>query len=457
VYAIVDIETTGSHAASNGITEIAIVLHDGVRERGRYDTLVNPGLPIPPFIQSLTGITDAMVAGAPSFFEVAPRIHAMLQGRVFVAHNVNFDYSFVRHHLLAAGLALDEKKLCTVRLSRKVFPGLPRYSLGHLCRSLGIAVNGRHRAMGDAAATAALFGRLLVADTEGHLSAMLRPGSREAYLPLHLPAEQVAALPDTPGVYYFHDRKDKVVYVGKAVDIRARVVSHFSNNSTSRRKQEFMRQVHRVSCRPLGSDLVASVVESVEIRRLWPAFNRSQKRWDFPFGIYAYEDRRGIIRLAIDRRRKHLTPLVTVPSLLEGHALLRRHARQHALCPKCCWLQTDDDACIGRADGQCRGVCTGEEPAAIYNERVLEAIHRMREELPSFALLEAGRHEGEKTLLWVDRGEFRGWAHVDPDQGRAADREALEGLITPCHGNDLIRTLLLREAHANPAKVRWLA
>jgi DNA polymerase-3 subunit epsilon len=456
MYAIVDIETTGSHASSNGITEIAIVLHDGQRERARYGTLVNPGLPIPPFIQSLTGITDEMVSEAPSFADVAARIHSMLQGRIFVAHNVNFDYSFVKHHLTAVGFELDEKKLCTVRLSRKVFPGLPRYSLGHICRSLGISVNGRHRAMGDAAATAALFDRILAADTEGHLNAMLRQGSRESYLPIHLPADQVSDLPSTPGVYYFHDRKDKVIYVGKAVDIRQRVVSHFSNNTTSKRKQDFMREIHRVSCRPLGSDLVATVVESVEIRRLWPAFNRSQKRWDFLYGVYAYEDRRGVIRLAIDRRRRNLLPIVSVPNLTEGHALLRRVMKEFALCPKCCWLQRDDDACIGVTDGYCRGVCTDAEPTDSYNERVLEAIHRMRVEKPSFALLEDGRHDGEKTLLWVDKGEFRGWAHVEATRDMA-DAEALEALVTPCHGNDLIRSLLLREAHANPSKVRWLS
>jgi DNA polymerase-3 subunit epsilon len=456
MYAIVDIETTGSHASTNGITEIAIVLHDGQRERARYGTLVNPGVPIPPFIQSLTGITDAMVADAPSFPEVAARIHSMLQGRVFVAHNVNFDYSFVKHHLSAAGFELDEKKLCTVRLSRKVLPGLPKYSLGHLCRSLGIPVNGRHRAMGDAAATAALFDRILAADTEGHLRAMLRQGSRESYLPIHLPAEQVSELPSTPGVYYFHDRKDKIIYVGKAIDIRQRVVSHFSNNSPSKRKQEFMRNIHRVSCRPLGSDLVATVVESVEIRRLWPAFNRSQKRWDFAFGVYAYEDRRGVIRLAIDRKRRHMPPLVSVPNLTEGHALLRRLVKECNLCPKCCWLQTDDDPCIGIAEGHCRGVCSDIESADAYNERVLEAIHRMRHERPSFALLEEGRRDGEKTLLWVDKGEFRGWAHVEEGEG-PADAEALEGLVTPCHGNDLIRSLLLREARTNPSKVRWLS
>jgi len=455
VYAIVDIETTGSHAASNGIIEIAIVLHDGVRERSRYESLVNPGVPIPPYIQSLTGINDAMVTRAPSFSSIAPRVHAMLQGRIFVAHNVNFDYSFVRHHLLAVGFALEEKKLCTVRLSRKVFPGLPRYSLGNLCRSLGISLQGRHRAMGDAAATAALFDRILQVDIDGHLTAMLKPSSRESYLPIHLPAEQVAGLPTSPGVYYFHDQKGKVIYVGKAIDVRQRVVSHFSNNSPSHRKQLFMRQIHGVSCQPVGTDLVATILESIEIRRLWPAYNRSQKHWTSPYALYAYEDMRGILRLAIDRRRKHLHPVATVANLSDGYALLRRLVREGGLCPQCCWMQKDDGPCIGRSEGSCRGVCEGQETPGDYNQRVQAALLQLQQELPSFALVEEGRHPEEKTLLWVDRGEFRGWAHV-AGQARVESGKELEAMVTPCHSNDKVRSLLLREAKSHPEKVQWL-
>ena len=176
MYAIVDIETTGGHANANGITEIAVILHDGVQEEGRYTTLVQPGYPIPRYVASLTGITDAMVASAPPFGDIADKVFNLLKGRIFVAHNVNFDYSFVKYHLEQAGFDLTEQKLCTVRLSRKVLPGLPSYSLGNLCRSLGIPVEGRHRAIGDAQATSVLFERILAADTEGHIAAMLRTG-----------------------------------------------------------------------------------------------------------------------------------------------------------------------------------------------------------------------------------------------------------------------------------------
>ena len=153
-FAVVDIETTGSTPQSAGITEIAIVIHNGVEVTGKYVTLINPRHKIPPFIVNMTGISDEMVAAAPLFEEVAPQIYNLLNGRVFVAHNVSFDYSFVHYLLVKSGFQWSAPKLCTIKLSRRVFPGLVKYGLGSLTRDLGIKIEGRHRAWGDAAATA---------------------------------------------------------------------------------------------------------------------------------------------------------------------------------------------------------------------------------------------------------------------------------------------------------------
>ena len=170
LYSIVDIETTGSYAAANGITEISIHLFDGEQVTDHYTTLINPGQPIPYFIQTMTGITDKMVADAPRFELVAEKIHSLLKDRIFIAHNVNFDYSFVKAHLQQAGFDLNTKKLCTVRLSRKIFPGLISYSLGKLCTALGITIYDRHRAAGDSAATVKVFQLLLQNDKEQHIA-----------------------------------------------------------------------------------------------------------------------------------------------------------------------------------------------------------------------------------------------------------------------------------------------
>ncbi|HLA53542.1 MAG TPA: exonuclease domain-containing protein, partial [Flavitalea sp.] len=195
MYAIVDIETTGGFASGNDITEVAIIFHDGEQITGRYDTLIRPSVPIPYFIQSLTGISSEMVADAPSFGEVAAEIFEHLQGKVFVAHNVNFDYSFLKHHLGLCGFDLICPKLCTVRLARKVFPELVSYSLGSLCRQMNILIQNRHRAGGDAIATAQLFGLIIANNGTLHIEQALKKKSREQSLPPNLPKEQVEQLP----------------------------------------------------------------------------------------------------------------------------------------------------------------------------------------------------------------------------------------------------------------------
>ena len=230
LFAVVDIETTGSHAAGNGITEIGIVIHDGVKVLNFYQSLVNPHTPIPYFIQRLTGIDNSMVASAPAFDEIAGQVFELLQDKIFVAHNVNFDYSFVKHHLKNAGYELETKKLCTVRLARKVLPGLNGYSLGKLTQRLGINHGEAHRAGGDALATADLLAMIIEKDTDGVIAGMLKGRSREQYLPPHLPVENMDQLPSTPGVYYFYNIAGKAIYIGKAINIRKRVKSHFSNN-----------------------------------------------------------------------------------------------------------------------------------------------------------------------------------------------------------------------------------
>lgn len=181
-YAIVDIETTGSYAGDNGITEIAIIVHNGEHVLEKFETLVNPGTIIPYHIQTLTGIDNDMVAHAPSFNDIAKTVYAILQKRVFVAHNVNFDYSFINQELKKAGYDWKAPKLCTVRLSRKIFPNLASYSLGKLCQNLEIPIHHRHRAMGDVEATVTLFERLLKNDTESIIATTLK-NTKEHRLP----------------------------------------------------------------------------------------------------------------------------------------------------------------------------------------------------------------------------------------------------------------------------------
>jgi len=174
MFAVVDIETTGHHVLGNGITEIAIVLHNGKEFEGTYETLINPCIPIQKFVQTLTGITDTMVATAPLFSSVAPNIYNLLKDRIFVAHNVGFDYPLVRQQLLSEGFVFDTPKLCTIKLSKKIFPGLTKYCLETICKELNIPLNSRHRALGDAMATAHLLSLLIQNDYSSVIAKTLK-------------------------------------------------------------------------------------------------------------------------------------------------------------------------------------------------------------------------------------------------------------------------------------------
>lgn len=455
MYAIVDIETTGGHASANGITEIAIVLHDGKEVVHQYQTLINPGMGIPLYISALTGINNSMVESAPSFSEVAAEIYELLQNRVFVAHNVNFDFSFVRHHLSAVGYDLQCKKLCTVRLGRKILPGYPSYSLGKLCKCLDITIENRHRAGGDALATAKLFSLMLEKDEEGHISQSLSRSSKEQQLPSNLKRTDIERLPALPGVYYFHDQKGKAIYVGKAKNIKKRVLSHFTGNNPGRQRQEFMRDIHSITFQECGTELMAFILEASEIKRLWPANNRALKRFDLAYGLFMYEDQRGYLRLMIDKKKKFSKPLYSFSQISEGHNLIQLLLKEYSLCPKLCFIQRNNDSCIGMAHGHCYGACECTELPSQYNTRVQQAIAGMEAALPSFVLLDAGRTKGEKSIVLMEKGELKGMGYVQENTD-VTTVEQMKDILTPYLSNDYTCSLVHSFAQKYPEKVRKL-
>ena len=451
MYAIVDIETTGSYAAANGITEISIHVHDGSIVVEKFETLINPGQPIPYYIQAMTGITDKMVATAPTFDAVAEKIYNILHDKIFIAHNVNFDYSFVNSHLKECGFDLNSKKLCTVRLSRKIFPGFPSYSLGKLCQSLGIKINDRHRAGGDTEATVKVFELLLQNDKEQHIQKSLQRNSKEAILPPNVPKEHFNQLPYTAGIYYFYNKKGKVVYVGKANNIRYRVNSHFSNNSESRQKQNFMQHVYAISYQSCGTELMSCILESTEIKKRWPIFNSSQKRWEDVYGIFEYEDQNGYLRLAIDKNRKRLNPVYTFHYLVDGHAIIRKLIKDFSLCPKLCFIQKDPAKCQGIKEGYCYGACEKKKSAEVYNERVKKACDTLRSQ-PSFAIIDKGINGDDQSCVLVWEGIFYGMGYI-PADAQIINLESLKDYLTTYKENSFIRNLVNGYAARFPAKV----
>lgn len=436
MYAIVDIETTGGSAANSGITEIAIVLHNGTSVEGKFETLINPGQKIPRYITALTGITDFMVADAPTFEEAAPKIFNLLKGRIFVAHNVNFDYSFLLHHLNIAGYDWQAKKLCTVRYARKVIPGRRSYSLGNICRDLEIENEARHRAAGDAIATVALFEHLLQMDTEQqHLKTFLKGKTPETYLPMHVPAHEMEQLPYGPGVYYFKDQQGKIVYVGKAKNLKYRVRSHFANNSSSRRKQDFIRNIFHIEYEPCVTELHALVWEELEIKRLWPLYNRSQKRYSQLYGLYALQDQRGLTRLAVEKRRKHLPAIASFHQQEAGYTMGRKLVQQFEI----------DERLLFATGHFAENL--EEEALQLHNRKMKDAMFFLQEEQPSFCFYQFGENEtGQpQTICYLlEKGCFAGLSIHD---GHAAlSWSQIQAKLEPAPDNDFIKAMLFRSA-----------
>ena len=455
LYAVVDIETTGGYASANGITEIAIRITDGKQIISTYETLVNPVYLIPKYVQSLTGITDEMVQHEKVIGDIAGELYNILYDKVFVAHNVNFDYSFIKHHLGLSGYHLNCKKVCTIRFGRQILPGYRSYSLGNFCREIGIDIENRHRAGGDADATVLLFHHLLSKDSGNHIGTLLKGKSNEQSMPPHLPVGHIKNLPTTPGVYYFHDNKGKTIYVGKAKNLQKRVTSHFSNNKPNSQKQEFLRKIHNITFKTCATELMAFILESVEIKKLWPSENRSLKRFEHSYALYSFEDRNGYLRLAIEKKKNILTALYTFNLLVEGHNLLRNLSVKFRLCPKLCYLQLHHTDCVGKQDGRCSGVCEGTESKEEYNERVRSSIDSLNVQLPTFILKDKGIEAGENSFILMEKGRFYGMGNLSSTINVSSIKSIKEQL-TPYSENDYIRGLIYQHAIRFPEKKMML-
>jgi len=446
MYAVVDIETTGGRAGWHRITEVAIIVHDGEKITDTFQTLINPERYIPAHITGLTGITNEMVSSAPRFHEVAKEIYTLTENKIFVAHNVNFDYTFLKEEFASLGAQFVRKKLCTVRLSRRLFPGFPSYSLGNLCSSLGVSIKDRHRAGGDAYATAEVLSLLLQQDKEGFIEKSLKSNSREATLPPNLPKKEFDTLPEKTGVYYFHDKKGKILYIGKAKNIKKRVAGHFLGETN--RKQPLIQNIYSISSEVCGNELIALLHESEEIKKHWPPYNRAQKVKSFNFGLYQYEDKAGYIRFEINKVIKFYKPIHTFKSLSEGRTFMQKAVKEYNLCPKLCSLQRTPKACHDHTLGTCDGACDGKESADLYNSKVLKAIEQFAANRKSFAIIGKGRYTDESSVVVLEKGRYLGYGYL-LNEDNYLGYEAIKACIKPCKDYPEIHQLITSHISKN--------
>ena len=424
--ACVDLETTGGHAAHHRVIEVGIVLMDGGQVVEEWSSLVNPGRRVPPAIERFTGISSEMVESAPPFAAIADEVLAKLAGRTFVAHNARFDYGFLRQEFRAAGLRFTAPVLCSVRLSRRLFPDAKGHSLDAVMARHGLGCDARHRALGDARVVADFLALLRRERDPDERDAVVATLTGETRLPPQLDAELLEELPEGPGIYRFWGEDDVLLYVGKSVSLRTRVLQHFAAGLTDSKELRLSRQVRRIDWTETAGELGALLGEARAVKDLGPLHNRRLKRpaelmtlrlaacdgrlqasvVDFDsLGEEGWREAYGVFRGRKDAR-KALDEIV--------------RARQ--LCARTLGLEQGEGSCFGFQVGRCKGACVGREPAALHDARVQLAL------------------AGLKLRAWPFRGriairerDWRGFEELHVfDQwrwlGSIADEDGLERL-----------------------------
>ncbi|MFD0762049.1 exonuclease domain-containing protein [Lutibacter aestuarii] len=437
MYSIVDIETTGQGAK---ITEISILVFDGKKIIDEFTTLINPECHIPPFITNLTGITNAMVGSAPKFYEIAKKIEEITLDTIFVAHNVNFDYHIIQQEFKNLGFNFKRKKLCTVRLSRKLIPGLNSYSLGALCASQNITIKDRHRAKGDAEATTILFKKLLKLDTYGSVfHSFLNPKSRQATIPPLLPKKIVDELSTKTGVYYFKNSKNEIIYIGKSTNIKQRVLSHFYDKS--KKEVAMCLEIENITFEETGSELIALLLESAEIKKHYPKFNRAQKRANESIGLFSYEDRNGIVHLAYNRLKLISNPLMKFYNETECRLFLEKLCETFELCPKYCHLQSNVSSCFHFQLKKCKGICRNQESTSSYNKRVQNAVASIKYNTENFIIKETGRTKKEAGIVLVVNGIYKGFGYINNTKKATSITDYYNHIAAQKDNNDVKKIL----------------
>jgi DNA polymerase III subunit epsilon len=432
MYAVVDIETSGSHTTYDRIIEIAIFVTDGRKIINQYHSLVNPEVEIPYWISGLTGIENSDLYDAPKFSQIFDNVNRLLEGKIFVAHNVNFDFGFIKSEYEREGVAFDAPKLCTVRLARKVFPGFRSYSLGSICSSLGITIEKRHRADGDAKATVKLLHRIIAADQDGEIPKALKKNSKEQTLPPNLPKSTYDNLPDSTGIYFLHNDKGKVIYVGKADNIKKRITGHFTSGSSSRQNQSLFNNIFDITYENCGNELIALIREIEEIKKLWPEHNKESKKPVSSYGVYIYEDQAGMQRVCSGKLSPDKKPVMVASSALKAREIIRQKAVEFNLCERLCNLRKDN--CTA-----CKGDCLPANRDE-YNSRVYKAFSP--EETGKRIIFKGkGRNNEEIGFVMMKNNCLEGFGYV-PAEVKINSGEELEPYIRRVKDNPDIHRVL---------------
>ena len=372
-----------------------------------------------------------MLRSAPKFFEVAKRIVEITKDCVLVAHNAKFDYRILSLEFERLGFKFERKNLCTVELSKQLIPDLPSYSLGKLVRALGIPMSDRHRASGDAMATTKLFELLLNKDLDKQIvKASIRMEPKRQLEPKLIAI--INSLSSVTGVYYMHNEAGDIIYIGKSKNIKSQINQHFAGQNSKSKKIQL--EVSAVTYEETGSELLALLKESAEIKHHKPKFNRALRRTIFTHGLFSFKDENGYINLKIQKIKGNQKPITTFANIQSGKSFMNKIVEKHNLCQKLCGLYKTKSSCFGHTIKECEGACIGQELVGDYNTKVNKIIKYYSFKAKSFLVIDKGRQLDERSAVWVEKGVLRGFAYFNLNF-QISNIDVLSSLITPLEHN----------------------
>jgi len=431
LYAILDIETTGGKYNEEGITEIAIYKYDGHQIVDQFISLINPEREIQPFVVNLTGINSSMLRNAPKFYEVAKRIVEITDDCILVAHNAQFDYRILVTEFRRLGFDYARETLCTVELAKNLIPNQASYSLGKLVRSLGIPVTDRHRANGDALATVKLFKMLLDKDsTKKIIQESIRLSPKLQLEPRHI--DIIEKMPSVTGVYYIHKADGEIIYIGKSNNIKKRINQHFTN--TNHKSKKIQIQATAVTYETTGSELVALLKESEEIKRNKPIYNRALRRTIFTHALYSFVDEDNYINLKIDKVDGRKKPITTFSNRDSAKSFILKAIEDYKLCQKLTGVYKTKSSCFKYDIKECNGACIGKEVADDYNKRAGAFINKNSYKNKNMVIIDKGRDVDERSAIYIENGVFKGIGFFNLNY-QINNVDVLKSFITPMNNN----------------------
>lgn len=414
LFSVIDIETNGGSKNNVKITEIAILVTDGKKIIKEFSSLVNPESKIPPFIASLTGITNEMVENAPKFYEIAAEIVEITENTVFVAHNSGFDYNIVKQEFASLAYNYKRNTLCTLQLSRKLLPGHKSYSLGNLCADLGIDLQNRHRAFGDAKATTILFHKLFKHDYQFNQGENINGFSING-LNQNLNISKIKNLPEKCGVYYFYNTKGEVIYIGKSKNLKSRILQHLKNEKTNK-ALNMRAEIADIDYELTGCELIALLKESHEIKQNKPKFNKAQRRFINNWGIFTFENEKGYIEFYVKNSENCEADCLNVyPSRNAAIEVLFKLCEKYNLCQKLCGLYQFAGACFYHGLNECKGACCGKENQEDYNKRAEKLIQELSLGVKNAFIIFENCDDNQRAVISIAKNKYQGYALLDKE------------------------------------------